>query len=146
MTDIAITKTGNYYDISIGANGDFSTDDGYDTQIKMAILGYKKANQDEVVDPLLRRGWIGNVFFDEFENGSKVWLYEQSRLNNSTVNSIKFEVEKSLQYFIDDGKADNIEVTAISTIDAISVSVNFYVGTNSINIENINVWEATGVS
>lgn len=100
------------YDISIGPDGDILTDDFFDTSLLYSILGEKRATEAEVSEPQQRRGWIGNENKD-FENGSKLWLFEQARLLQSNLNSIKDEARLSIQWLIDDGFAvsvDEVEV------------------------------------
>jgi len=92
------------YDINLDAQGDIETADFFDTSILYSIFGERRANKDEVLDARFRRGWIGSEGKD-FENGSKLWLFEQSRITATNLARIADEVKKSLQWLVDDGFA-----------------------------------------
>lgn len=96
------------FDISFDADGDILTDDFFDTSILYSIFGERRADPSEVVEPQLRRGWIGNEGKD-FENGSKLWLFEQARLTQSNLNRIEDEIRKGLQWLVDDGFATSVD-------------------------------------
>jgi len=105
-------KTG-LYDISIDSQGDIETADFFDTSILYSLFGERRANKDEVVDARSRRGWIGNEGTD-FENGSKLWLFEQARITATNLSRIADEAKNSLQWLVDDGRAVSITVADVS--------------------------------
>lgn len=101
------------YDIGI-ENGDLVPDDGLETAILTSILSDQRADESQVPQPEFRRGWIGDLVtpFPGVKYGSLIWLTEQSRLTQSVLNSIKDYAQKSLQWMIDTGLANEIEATA----------------------------------
>ena len=101
------------YDIAI-ENGDLVPDDGLETAILTSILSDQRADESQVPQPEFRRGWIGDLVtpFPGVKYGSLIWLTEQSRLTQSVLNSIKDYAQKSLQWMIDTGLANEIEATA----------------------------------
>ena len=111
---LTIDATTKLYDISIDADGDILTDDFFDTSILYSIFGERRADSSEVVEPQLRRGWIGSEGKD-FENGSKLWLFEQARVTRSNLNRFDDELRKALQWFVDDGFATSVD-EVINTI------------------------------
>ena len=112
-TDAVIqVNAAGYYDFSLDDNGDIYTADFFDTSLLYSIYGERRASPDEVVEPQLRRGWIGNgdpSDADYFENGSKLWLFEQARATRTNFNRIENEAKVSLQWFVDDGYAVSID-------------------------------------
>ncbi len=112
---LTIDPTTQLYDINIDANGNIETADFFDTSILYSLFGERRATTDEIVDARYRRGWIGNEGKD-FENGSKLWLFEQARITVSNLNRIADEARKSLQWIVDDGFAVSIEVERV-TVD-----------------------------
>ncbi len=112
-TDAVLTRVNGYYDISINGDGDIETDDFFDTSILYSLLGERRANEDEVAEAKLRRGWIGNEGKD-FENGSKLWLFQQARRTRTNFSRIEDEARKALQHLVDDGFATAIEDVAVT--------------------------------
>ena len=104
--DAILKKQSEIYDFSLNENGDISVADFFDTAILYSLFGERRAGEDEVIEPQRRRGWIGN---GEFENGSKIWLFEQARINRDIMNRIADEAKKALQWLVDDGYAVSID-------------------------------------
>lgn len=130
------------YDLQIDANGDIQTDSFYDTAILYSIFGERRATSSEVSNPRQRRGWIGNG--PEFENGSKVWLFYQSRVTRQILSRIADEVEKALQWLVDDGLAVNIEPPQVTVSNGrVQLQVTIRRARDTIS-RTYNLWEATG--
>ena len=95
--DVVIARNSSgVFDISFDSEGDIETNDFLDTSLLRTIYGERRALPSEVPTPELRRGWIGNDTRD-FEDGSKVWLYEQAKLNSTTINGVKDELIVALR-------------------------------------------------
>jgi phage gp46-like protein len=146
MTTDAVLKINpgtQAYDFSIDQNGDIETDDFFDTSLLYSIFGERRASSDEVADPRLRRGWIGNS--DDFENGSKIWLFSQSRLTRDTLNRIEDEAQKALQWLVDDGFAVSIDqVTATLSKGRINLDITIRRSRDRIVRRFFVLWENTG--
>lgn len=113
MQDIELLKNEDrIYDISI-TNGDFTSIDGLDTAILMSFLIDKRAESSEVGEPSARRGWIGNEQNEDpdYEIGSKLWLLDQARILQDTVNQSVDFTRESLLWMIDDSLIKDIQVT-----------------------------------
>jgi len=98
------------YDFQIDSDGDIKTKDSFETALLMSLFCERRALASEVPDSHRRRGWIGNS--PDFENGSKLWLYEQARVTRTTLTAIETAVYNGLQWMVDDKLAVNLEVTA----------------------------------
>jgi len=98
---LRVDPTTGLYDFSLDEKGDIETADFFDTSVLYSLFGERRANKDEVVDARLRRGWIGNEGQD-FENGSKLWLFTQARLTATNLSRIRDEAGKGVQWLVDD--------------------------------------------
>jgi phage gp46-like protein len=60
-----------------------------------------------------RRGWWGDQIsdFEDDKIGSKLWLLERSSTKETVLTDVKFYIEQALQWMIDDGVAQEIDVT-----------------------------------
>ena len=133
------------YDISIDTNGDILTDDFFDTSLLYSFFGERRADPSEVVEPQLRRGWIGNEGKD-FENGSKLWLFEQARVTRSNLNRIEDEVRKSLQWLVDDAFAVSIDqVNALVKNGIITLEIVIRRTRSKVDRRFFELWQNTGL-
>lgn len=102
------------YDISFDESGDFELDNSYETAIRMSLFLDARADESEVAQPELRRGWHGNyeLYNVDHESGSKLWLLEQKRNTVKVRNDASGYIQQCLQWFINDNHAKTIEVDA----------------------------------
>lgn len=147
MTSDAVLRideiTGKY-DISINENGDIDVEDFFDTAVLYSLKGERRAAPSEIDAPELRRGWIGNR--QDFENGSKIWLFEQQRLTNDVMNRIADEARNSLQWLVDDGIAERIDNVVVELIKGVvSLRITIRRSRNRIDTKLFELWENTGV-
>jgi len=118
--DIVLQKDDDgIFDLVIDDDGDFLTNDFLDTSLLRSIYGERRALPNEVPIPQKRRGWIGNLNRD-YEDGSKVWLFEQSELSRSTINGVKSEIENGLEWLLDFDAALSYNVS-VSITDELSM-------------------------
>lgn len=135
--DIAIvvdSETGAR-DITIGSNGDLLQSDGFDTSIDNSILVNRRASSEEVPQAQERRGWIGDLFprREGFKVGSKIWLFEQRRRTQDVINAIRDAAQEALQWMIDEGQVERIEVTAEAVgSSGVRLQIQIFVGNNRI--------------
>lgn len=143
---LTIDPATQLYDINIDAQGDIETADFFDTSILYSIFGERRANNDEVLDARYRRGWIGNEGKD-FENGSKLWLFEQSRITATNLARIADEVKKSLQWLVDDGFAVSLIVESV-TVDTkrnkLVLALDIRRSADKVDRQLFDLWENTG--
>lgn len=113
--DILIAPNDNgIYDISWTSEGDFMMTHSLETATLMSLTCERRAKEYEITMPEYRRGWIGNLLFEDVdhEDGCGNWLYEQKRLNSKTINGIRDESEKGMLWMIQDGVAKQVNVTS----------------------------------
>jgi phage gp46-like protein len=133
--DVVLQKNeDDYFDIVIDEQGDILTDNFLDTSLLRSIYAERRASESEMLVPEQRRGWIGNVEKD-FEDGSKVWLFEQARLDLQTINGIKSEIENGLEWLLDDEVAIDFEVDVIVT-DNLTLTANIKIQRSSSKVDN----------
>jgi len=144
ITDAVLTKVNGIYDISIDAHGDIVTEEFFDTSILMSLFCEQRATESEVPVSKNRRGWIGNEETPGFEIGSKIWLYDQSRLTRSVLNSISSVATSSLQWMIDDGFAISVKADAVITNNGVDILITIERPNSSVEKRNYKLWENTG--
>ena len=103
-------------DIPVDGN-DLEGTDGLLTAIIVSLFTDARGNSSVVADAYKRRGWVGNLLTlnEGYELGSTLWLLEQARLNQNTAIAAEGYARKSLQWMIDDGIVDVIEVEFVQT-------------------------------
>lgn len=146
-TDAVMTKEGRvpgYYDFSLNDEGDILTEDFFDTAILMSFFCEKRAASSEVPDSQRRRGWIGNESTPGFEIGSKIWLYEQSRIDRNTLNGINTAANESLQWMIDDAIAVAVRSSSTFSNDTIFLVVEIERPNSKVERRFFTLWENTG--
>lgn len=133
------------YDLSLDSGGDILTEDFFDTAILMSLFCERRAIASEMPASHLRRGWIGNESTPGFEIGSKLWLFEQSRLTRATLNGINSVIKEGLRWMIDDGFALGVVVTSmLSQNNSIAVEVTITRPNSKVEKRYFDLWENTG--
>jgi phage gp46-like protein len=114
------------WDISLDENGQLVLDEGFETTVRLSLVGERRATSGEVSTPEHRGGWIGNLLADVagFEQGSKNWILRQSRLTDETTATAKNYSRDALNWMTEDGLANTIEVTAIQNGSRIIAEIN----------------------
>lgn len=143
---LTIDPVTGLHDINFDANGDIETADFFDTSILYGFFGERRANPDEVVDARLRRGWIGNEGQD-FENGSKLWLFEQARVTGTNLARIANEAILAQQNLVDDGFAvfiGNAVVTVDTSRARIVLALDIARSRDNVERRFFDLWENTG--
>lgn len=143
--DLKLTKTSaGYYDISF-TDGDFTLTDSFETAILMSLLCEVRADASEVPAPEHRRGWWGNevATVPNYQIGSKLWLLEQARNNQNTLNLAVNYVKNSLQWLEDDGYIKKIEVNGLQSISDITVEIKLIRSQDRVDTLYFNLWDNT---
>lgn len=156
--DIRLTNTSDsvdllgYFDITVSDTGDLDLENGFDTNIIMSLFCERRASIDEVLEPILRRGWWGNTLATSpgFEIGSKLWLLEQARLTENTVNLAQKYAEQALEWLVSDGFLDSVVVSSspsfTSSAPNIELKIDLIRKDSAVEYKYYGVWEATGVT
>lgn len=133
------------YDININAEGDIETDAFFDTALIMSILCERRAEASEMPVSQLRRGWIGNESTPGFEIGSKIWLYEQARLNKTTLNGIKSEAFNALSWLTEDNFLVSYDVQAVlNENNNITLLITLERSNSEVDNKVFTLWENSG--
>lgn len=142
---LSIDATTQLYDISFDTDGDILTDDFFDTSLLYSFFGERRANASEIIEPQLRRGWIGSEDKD-FENGSKLWLFEQARLTQSNLNRIEDEARKALEWLVEDGLVISVDEVTVA-VDDNGITLEIIIRRSQSNVARrfFELWENTGI-
>lgn len=146
MIDIKTVQTNGIFDIPI-ENGDLAGVDGFDTAIWISLFTDARAPDTIVVTPENRRGWLGNVEspVEGRELGGLLWVAEQRRLNQDTVNEVVDYAGKSLEWFVEDGIATSIEVSGVIVpLSGILLTIVINVPQGETVTHYVKLWEVTG--
>ena len=137
---------GGLYDMQIGSDGDILSEDSFDTAIIVSLLTDRRANESEVLEAQNRRGWIGNESTPGIEIGSKLWLFEQSRLNRTAIDGVGVVARDALQWLVDDGHAVSIiAASAVRTATGLTLEVTIERHNSEVETRFFDLWTATGV-
>jgi phage gp46-like protein len=135
------------YDFQIDSDGDILTTDFFETAIQMSIFCERRAAESEVQPAQLRRGWIGNESNDDgFENGSKLWLYEQARVTRTVLQEIASVVQNGLQWFVDDGLAISVNVSTKLQNNNIIIEGSVTRPNSTVDFRYYAFWSNTGAA
>ncbi len=146
-TEVFTRETTTKWDISLDSNGDILTEDFFDTAILVSLFAQRRASESEVLLSQLRRGWIGNESFEnDFEIGSKIWLYEQARTSRDTMNGISAAASEGLQWLIDQGFAANINVATVIINGEVSLQIDISRPNSKVDRRFYSLWNASGVT
>jgi len=138
--------SGDLFDLDIGVDGDILSVDFFDSAIIVSLFAERRANESEVAVSRLRRGWIGNESTPDFEIGSKIWLFEQSRLTITVLNEIIIAARDALQWLVDDGFATAIEsVEAVITPNGINLEVVINRPNSEVDRRFFTLWDNTAI-
>ncbi len=144
-TDVKINRTNGYWDFEWTDSGDISTAESLDTAILMSIFDEVRATSSEILESNRRRGWIGNETTDDFEQGSKTWLFSQERLTGSVLAELGVVVRNGLQWLIDDGIAVNVTVDQpFLSGGKVCVNINLFRDGSPVDRRYYELWDNTG--
>ena len=134
------------FDFDIDDDGDLRTDDFFDTSLIVSLFTDARANASEVVEPQLRRGWIGNEFTPGFEMGSKLWLFHQARLTTDTTNRMVTVTQESLQWLIDQNYAIEVETEVAFDTQRVLLDVTITRPSSKVDKRLFELWDNSGVT
>lgn len=144
--DVKLSKAGTFFDIDFGDDGDFLKEDGFETYTNIALLTDDRAEEHQMLNPYLRRGWIGkainNADNPDFPYGSLLWLVA-GRKTQKQKNSAVDYAKKSVQMLIDEKDVQDIKVTGEITDNGVSLLVDFIRDNDRPNSLSYNLWENT---
>lgn len=112
MQDVLIKPDDHgIYDIQING-ADFDSSEGFESAIPVSYFSDSRAPAVQVQEAQRRRGWVGNILFigTDRELGGLLWILDQARITEDTLNLARAFAKESLQWLIDDGIALNVAV------------------------------------
>lgn len=134
------------YDFVI-ENGQFKTINSFDTAFDMIIHCERRADASEVPLPQYRRGWFGNLLLNDgvFEIGSKLWLLQQERRTQETLNRAVDYVKQACQWLIDDGHLQDLTVSGrFISKGGIGLDIKYITLDNITESKYYEMWKNTG--
>jgi phage gp46-like protein len=133
------------YDLEL-QNGDLALVNNFNTALQMVIYCERRADPSEVRPPQLRRGWWGNELslVAGFEIGSKLWLLKQARRTQDTLNKAITYTQEGLQWLVDDGYLDKVEVEGFFSGDSgIRLEIRLLRPDNITETRFFDLWQNT---
>ena len=150
MIDIdVISDDRGGFDISIDpATGDLALTAGFDTSLKMSLFEERRANREEMVPSERRRGWWAAEISDPegFEIGSKLWLLDQARLTQETLNKAIDYARQALEWMVLDNHVESVEVTGELQPATIILTINLLRDGSRVDSFSFDIWRETGTS
>lgn len=146
--EIELALDNGAFDIVI-ANGDFANEPGFDTNIWVSLFTDARADVSQVIVPENRRGWLGNTVAEvpERQLGGYLWLAEQRRLNQDTLNEVVDYIRKSLEWLVEDNIVLKITVSgAIVPRTGIAATVTITALDGVTSDHYIEIWRVTGAT
>lgn len=130
-------------DLQLNSSGDLSSINSFDTALFYSLFGEQRASASEVPTPSYRRGWIGNTGQD-FENGSKIWLYEQAKISRTVLNGIRDAALDSVQWLVTDKLVDNVEAEVFIENGVVKLRINLFRFSSQVEVRYFDLWQNTG--
>lgn len=144
-TDVILNKTKGYWDFEWTESGDISTGQTLDTFILLCLLEIQRATPSEVPEANLRRGWAGNESTPGFEQGSKVWLFEQERVTGTMLAELGVVVRNCLQPLLTYDLADDVQVGAPRLRGTTVVAdITLFRSGSIVSQKTYTLWDNTG--
>lgn len=113
--DIKLGWRGATADLVLG-EADLQADDGLETAVLISLFTDRRARDDDALPyaDADRRGWWGDSFADRAGDqiGSRLWLLRREKQLSAVVTRAREYAEEALQWLLDDGIAQRVEVTA----------------------------------
>lgn len=146
--DLAITQDNDgVFDLQID-DGDFISTNSFNTSILMTVFCEQRANSSEVPEIYRRGGWWGNLLssIPNFEIGSKIWLYYQSRKTQDTLNGLITASQVGFNWLVDYGYAQNVNVTGEINREGITITVKIFISKSVTDAKSYDLWLNTGLA
>ncbi len=135
------------FDLQLDANGDIASEDSFDTAIFVSLGTDARASKDQVLEPTLRRGWIGNERTPGFQIGGLLWLYDGDRITPAVKSGMENAAEQSLEWLVLGGYATAVSAT-VSFVgrEQANLLVLLTKPNGEIEHRNFTLWAQTGLT
>lgn len=114
MSDIALVLKNNCFDLNL-KNGDLERDEGLETAVAISLFSDRRVTDEEKPDLAnSKKGFWGDMFseIDQDKIGSRLWVLDRAKRTDETLRRAEDFAREALNWLIEDGVADNIEVIA----------------------------------
>lgn len=148
MQDILIrANSDGLYDFVVEGN-EFASAGGFETAIPVSLFTDARAPAALVSEPRYRRGWIGNLMTAATmrQLGSILWVLDQSRITQETINVARLAAQDAFQWMIDDGEALGVNVDVENNAKGRFVITINITDTSNVVSRYQTLWRATDAS
>ncbi len=147
FTDIHVERDSDGIYDAVIEDGDLKLTGGMDSSIFISLFTDRRANPDEVANPMERRGWCGTQYTPDQQGnkGSGLWLYEQRRLSDGVSEGVRMEAYLSLYWKITDRLAKDIDISISKIPEDRTLKLNAKITAADGGVTNIGyqLWNAT---
>lgn len=92
--------------------------------VLISLFSWRRSRDDDGISAPFRQGWWGDTFTDGDQIGSRLWLLRREKLTADVVARAVELAQEALQWLIDDGIAQDVDVNAeIAGVDRLNLSV-----------------------
>lgn len=125
MSDVAMRYDGEMFDLLINNDSEIEYEEGLETAMAMSLFTNKRVDTSQV--PFLsndQMGWWGDLT-SEIEGdqiGSRMWLLEREKVTTEVLRRSEDYSLESLQWMIDDGITNSINVSSSYTENKVMVT------------------------
>ena len=113
--------------------------------VLISLFTWRRANPDDDLPANNKYGWWGDSYPTELNDriGSRLWLLSRAKMLPETVARAEEYATEALQWLIDDGVADSVQIRAErQTLDTLALQITLTRGDKAaLNIRFINVWD-----
>lgn len=131
MSDIGLFLTSDCVDLQIEEEA-IQFDEGLETAVLISLFSDRRITVEKLPDlETDRRGWWADTI-SEIENdkiGSELWLYDREKITTQTLVGLSQACEDALNWLVEDGVADNIEVESLVNVSdpyRVDISILIY--------------------
>lgn len=112
--DMRLSQKNGYFDLNI-KDGDLESDEGMETAIAISLFTDRRVNEEDLPPGHSdKRGWWGDMFseVDQDKIGSRLWTIFPGKTTQETLRKSEDYSTEALQWMIDDGIVDAINVSS----------------------------------
>lgn len=146
--DILIkSDTRGIYDVQIDG-ADFKSAEGFESAIAASYFTDSRAPAVQVQEAQKRRGWVGNILtaIQSRELGGLLWILDQARITDDTLNFAKSFAQDSLQWLIEDGIARSVQVSVVRNgVRGITILTDITTIENTV-LRYVTLWRSTDLT
>lgn len=109
--------------------------------VVISLFTWRRADPDDQAD--VPMGWWGDTWpaVQNDRIGSKLWLYQRSKLTNQLVNNIRTCIRDALQWMLDDGVVSRIDLDIRRTgINELANSITLWRRSGPVTLTFEDLW------